>query len=110
MSVRTRRLALALLLWSCLGTAHGQEPRGDKKELEQLPPPRLAMPPAIAQYYLVPPRTDTRYVWSLYAPDSAGRLRPRVILSPYVSYYLQNGQPYPWTTTQPQLILPRTGD
>lgn len=101
-----RRIGFAGVVWlGCLLTPlHGQERDDEKAEL--LPPPRrvLVAPPAP----LLPPPpaplspNETRYVWRNYAVSEQGYWRPRVILSPYGSYYYANGYPYPWLTTHPR--------
>ncbi len=102
-------------------TAAGQAP----PEPEQFPPPKAVVPappppppppppPAYVPYPVFvpppPPRLDTRNVWGLFAADQYGRMRPRVVLSPYGSYYLYSGEPYGWTTINPRFILPKTSD
>jgi len=53
----------------------------------------------------------SRYdVWQYYGVDRFGRFRPRVIYSPYGSYYLYNGEPYPWTTTHALDFMPYVVD
>jgi hypothetical protein len=100
--------AAALSVFLCIASvATADEPQPPKQEPESLPPPKMLVPEPL---YVFPPRVQSRWVWSLYAPNSAGRMRPRVVLSPYGSYYLRDGEPFPWTTTQQQLLLPRTGD
>ncbi len=111
MAASLTRTAVAVALWGIFAwTSVGGEPQQkgpQPKEPETLPAPKAAYP----EYRLVfPPRLDTRNIWSLYAPDRFGRMRPRVVLAPYGSYYLRGGEPYPWTTTQQQFLLPRTAD
>jgi hypothetical protein len=75
----------------------GQEP-------EQLPPPKVKVPEAAPpSYYVpypayvvpsVPPPMNSREGWAYFAPNQFGQMRPRVILSPYGSYYLYNGRPF----------------
>jgi hypothetical protein len=110
MSGRIVRAGIVFLLWDCfVFSAIAQEP-------EQLPNPKPRAAPAapIVTYFaypVVPPRLESRNVWSLFAPDQKGIMRPRVALAPYgSSYYLYNGEPFPWTTTQPRLIMPKTSD
>jgi hypothetical protein len=55
------------------------------------------------------PRPGTREVWQYYGVDSRGRWVPRVILSPFGSYYYYNGAPYPYTP-QPNTVLPYVVD
>lgn len=108
---RIVRAVAVVVLWSCLsfGGLAG-EAKPPKQEPELLAPPRQIAPPIA--YYIVPaapPRLDTRAAWSLFGVDQAGRFRPRVVLSPYGSYYLHNGEPYPWMP-EPRLLMPRTSD
>jgi hypothetical protein len=89
-----------------------------------LPPPQPAAPPLnllqpaprlMPQGYYPPvfpavppqqPRFGTREVWQYMALDQYGKWRPKVIQSPYGSYYQYNGQPYPWITTRPTNYMP----
>jgi len=50
-----------------------------------------------------PPQFGRRSVWQLYSVNSQGQFVPRVVYSPYGAYYLYNGRPFPYTTTQPRL-------
>jgi hypothetical protein len=104
------RFVMVFLLWCCLGfDALAGDAKQPKQEPEQLAPPRQMAP---ITYYFVPaapPRLDTRAAWSLFGVDQMGRFRPRVVLSPYGSYYLHNGEPYPWMP-EPRLVMPRTSD
>lgn len=83
---------------------------------EKLPPPRLITPAPGGNLLLPPPpppifyQHGSRDVWQNYAVDSYGRWRPRVILSPYGSYYHANWQPYPWATTNPRAFRGVTTD
>jgi hypothetical protein len=78
---------------------------------ENLPLPRMVdVPPVMPGpsfnpygYYRVN-RWDT---WQYYDVDRRGGFRPRVIYSPYGSYYLYNGAPYPWVSTHQRDITPR---
>jgi hypothetical protein len=81
----------------------------EKEKGELLPAPRRVIPEFVGPYVLpsLPPQPGTREVWQYYGVDRSGRFLPRVILAPYDrSYYLYNGQPYPWTTTRPELHMP----
>jgi hypothetical protein len=82
-------------------------PAGQEKA-DLIPAPRPLAPDVTLPYILpnLPPAVGTREVWQYYAVDRSGRFLPRVILAPYGSYYLHNGQPYPWTTTRPTLHMP----
>ncbi len=99
-------------------------PAGAQEPLEQLPTPKKVLPapptnvmpaPQYVPYpYPVllppPPRLDSRNAWSLFAPNSMGQMRLRVIQAPYGSYYLYNGEPYFGLSTRSPYILPRTTD
>src|SRR5688572_12750458 len=102
------RALLAMSLLMGAGAAWADEPAKDEK----LPPPRVVesgnlfltpLPPA---YYT----HGTREVWNNYAVDRYGRWRPRVILSPYGSYYYSTGRPYPWLSNNPGSMRPVTHD
>src|SRR5262245_19809394 len=82
-----------------------------KQKDEVLPPPQL-IPGNLLAPYARPhfPQFGTREVWQFYGVDGTGRFRPRVIASPYGAYYLINGAPFPWTTTQPRLYMPYVVD
>jgi len=45
-------------------------------------------------------------VWQNLSVDRQGYWRARVILTPNGAFYRYNGQPFPWTTTQPLLYAP----
>jgi hypothetical protein len=116
--MRLMRSLTLVLVFSLAHRAAAQEPgKQTKKDIEQLPPPKqieeLLPPPQIVPGNLLFPyarpnfpQFGTRDVWQYYGVDSAGRFRPRVILSPFGGYYAVNGAPYPWTTTQPRLYMP----
>ena len=96
-------LALASGILSLgLPTLRAQEPA----KPETLPPPRTAAPVPGEPVTLVPLtgyyRTSRYDVWQFYGVDRQGYFRPRVISSPFGSYYLYNGKPYPWETVQPR--------
>jgi hypothetical protein len=59
---------------------------------------------------LLPPlgfyRKSAYEVWQNLSVDRQGNWRARVILTPYGAFYRYNGQPFPWTTTQPLLYTP----
>lgn len=73
---------------------------------QPLLPPHVPLPLNMSRS----PRAGTREVWQNYAVDSFGRFTPRVILSPYGSYYLYNGQPYPWITNRSTAFMPYATD
>jgi hypothetical protein len=82
----------------------GAPPVGDNPSAsELLPPPALVAPgmPGPSPYagYF---RTNRYDVWQYVSVDRQGYWRPRVVYSPYGSYYLYNGQPFPWTETHPR--------
>jgi len=109
-------VVLLALTVGMLGSA--QEPgRGPKKAGEPaqkpmeelLPPPKMVPQPGNLFFPYVPsqfPQWGTREVWQFYGVDGAGRFRPRVIMSPFGAYYAVNGNPFPWTTSQPRLYMP----
>jgi len=89
----------------------------DPAPAEKLPPPRIVAPaPITGGNLLLPPpppifyQHGTRDVWQNYAVDSYGRWRPRVIFSPYGSYYHADGAPYPWASTHPRSFRAVTTD
>jgi hypothetical protein len=102
---------LALHFWLAAGSlllgsaAWGADPPAD----ENLPPPRVLepapemMPVPLAGYY----RTNRWDVWRYYEVDRQGVFRPLVVYSPYGSYYLYNGAPYPWMSNHQRDITPR---
>ena len=51
------------------------------------------------QQVLPAPRSS---IWVLYANDSRGYQRPRVVYSPGSSHYLYNGTPYPFSPVKPR--------
>jgi hypothetical protein len=93
-------------------TMCAQEPQ-KKPEFENVPAPKLLIVPQPFPAFRVPerPRPETREVWSYYGVDSFGRFRPRVIMAPYgSSYYMYNGEPYPWVTNRPTRVMPKVAD
>jgi hypothetical protein len=117
--MRRARSLIVVLVLGLAQLAGAQEPgKQPKKDIEQrvapkqmeelLPPPQIVPPGNLLYPYARPtfPQFGTRDVWQYYGVDSAGRFRPRVILSPFGAYYSVNGAPYPWTTTQPRLYMP----
>jgi hypothetical protein len=72
-------------------------------ESESLPQPRplpdagpVYGPPVMETRPAYPVRRNPYDVWQYYGVGHQGFFRPRVVYSPYGSYYLYNGQPYPW--------------
>jgi hypothetical protein len=111
------RFKRALLIW-LLGWALTL-PVCRSQAQEQAKPEPLAMPresevERVIEEDKVPTwvyfRTSRYDVWQYYGVDYQGRFRPRVIYSPSGSYYLYNGEPYPWVTTHERDIMPRVVD
>ncbi|HZT80710.1 MAG TPA: hypothetical protein VFA26_10825 [Gemmataceae bacterium] len=77
--------------------------------LPPLPPPPfppLPYPPHCSPYAGPYARKSAYEVWQYYGVDRHGRWRPRVAYSPYGSYYLGNGAPFPWTITRQWEFMP----
>ncbi len=76
---------------------------------EALPAPKQAAPEVV---YVIPerPQPGTREIWQYYGLDNRGRFLPRVIYTPNVSFYLRNGEIYPWTWNRPTLYMPYSVD
>jgi hypothetical protein len=79
----------------------------DGKGPEQLPPPRQLPAEAAVLPLELPLNTmfmrDNRWdVWQFYGVDRSGYFRPRVVYSPYGSYYVFNGRPYPFDQLFPR--------
>ena len=102
MTARCSALFFVLVCWSSVGA---DEPKKLEQKPESLPAPKDKTP---AMTYVEPemPRRGTREVWQYYGLDSRGRFVPRVMYTPNVSFYLQSGEIYPWTTTRPLLHMP----
>jgi hypothetical protein len=66
------------------------------------PPPADLPPPREVPSAIVPPpvvyRQNRYEVWQYYDVNRQGYWVPRVVYSPYGSYYMENGQPYFWAT------------
>jgi hypothetical protein len=79
---------------------------------EMLPVPGESEITAPDRAYLFQPyfRTSRYDVWQYYAVDRFGHFRPRVIYSPYGSFYLYNGEPYPWVSNHPLEFMPYVSD
>ena len=102
------RLALATVLSLTAVAASAAEP-------EALPRPRttpatVVLPSEASAFPTGNYRVNRYDVWQYYGVDYQGRFRPRVIYSPSGSYYLYNGEPYPWVTTHPRDVMPRVVD
>ncbi len=106
-----RLLMFSLLFAWCAPALGAQQPD------EVLPQPLPAGPSAQLMpqgsyppvFPVVPPRRPlpgTREVWQYMGVTETGRYRPRVVLSPYGSYYYYNGEPYPWITNRSQIYMP----
>jgi hypothetical protein len=109
------RLSESVLFFCALFLATVTPLRADEPtEPEMLPPPRESEPRKVLpeRPYWPPPyfRTSRYEVWQYYGVDRLGRFRPRVVYSPYGSYYLYNGQPYPWMTTHARDFMPYVMD
>jgi hypothetical protein len=98
-------VAAAYLFVACHATA--QEP----PRVELLPRPRVSDADAAARdqfwfhdaYY----RRSRYEVWDYYGVDRSGRFRPRVAYQPYGgSFYLVNGEAFPWVSIYPQEFMP----
>jgi hypothetical protein len=114
MGTRAAILA-ALFLVGGVHAAQEPEPLPLPREVQGkdvLPPPRVLGPMPFFPFAPPdpPPQFGRRDVWQNFAVDSRGRFVPRVIYSPYGSYYLYNGRPFPYTTTQPKLVQPTIVD
>jgi hypothetical protein len=55
-------------------------------------------------------RTNRYDVWQFYGVNRFGQFRPRVIYSPYGSYYLYSGEPFPWVSNHPLEFMPYVSD
>ena len=79
------------------------------KAKNELPAPRVLeqMPGAMPFFpyppHDPPPQFGRRDVWQYFSVNSRGQFVPRVVYGPHGAYYLYNGRPFPYTTTQPQL-------
>ncbi len=79
---------------------------------ERLPAPRPASGPApvvVAPVYYPPPvhRVSAYTPWQFYGVDRQGYFRLRVAYRPgHGSFYLYNGHPYPWMTTNSLNVQP----
>jgi hypothetical protein len=97
------RVTTAAVLFVLVGQAFADDP--------VLPPPRVVIetPPTyfISQPYF---RRSAYEVWQYYGVDRTGYFRPRVVYSPYGSYYQYNGAPFPWTTTHQREFMPYVVD
>src|SRR5665213_2120337 len=99
------------------GPSWAQPEVAPAQEIDVLPPPVILQPAPrlMPQGYYPPvfpaippqaPRLGTREVWQYMGVTQTGRYRPRVILSPYGSYYYYNRAPYPWITNRASAFMP----
>jgi hypothetical protein len=92
------------------GSLWAEPPGGDPLSAPRsVPAPSVPLwpPPASVSAPVPYHRVSAYAVWQYYGVDRQGYFRPRVVYEPgYGSYYLYNGQPYPWLTTQPLNIRP----
>jgi hypothetical protein len=124
-SDRMVRAVLTVLLCCWLASRVGaQQPEPIAPPKQWIPPTPAPLAPAPAvpapapsiqymPYPLLPPpppRLDSRNAWALFGVDQTGHYRYRVVMSPYGSYYLYNGQPYYGTTLKQTYIQPKTTD
>jgi hypothetical protein len=81
---------------------------------EQLGPPREVVPeiliPEDGPWYRPIGRTSRWDVWQYYGVDRSGHFRPLVIYSGADSFYLYNGEPYPWVNTHQLEFMPYVVD
>jgi hypothetical protein len=103
---------LTISLWLLLPLVTLAQQPPDK---EALPAPKIIeLPPQgnlfITHQYVPGPQVGRRDVWELMTVNSRGMFVPRVVQAPGVSYYLYNGRPYPWTTTDSLPYMPYTTD
>ena len=94
------RFALTLL---ASGLLSGFARAGDPPAEEPLPRPRPVASPVIVRPIY---RVSAYEVWQNYGIDRQGLFRPRVIYSPYGSYYYANGAPFPWVETHTRDFAP----
>ena len=97
-----RILCLPFVLLALGHAATGQQPAA-----EPLPPPQTGS----AVIYGSPYQRVSQYeVWQYYAIDRKGSFRLRVAAPPSGAFYLYNGKPYPWITTNQQALMPYARD
>ena len=94
---------LILFLAAC-GSWAGEQKKAI--EPEKLKAPATFEPPLSDLITTLPaepaPEFGRRSVWQLYAVDSRGRFRLRVIDAPSGAYYLHNLSQYPWRSVEPR--------
>jgi hypothetical protein len=107
-----RTTGALLVLLGLAGIGNAAEPAAPPPvevapELAPAPQPLLLPQPLPPLGYY---RVSAYEVWQNLAVDQRGFFRARVIDTPYGAFYRYNGQPFPFTTTQPYLYTPvRTG-
>jgi hypothetical protein len=108
--IRFPLLAAAALVFLVCGMQAQEPPR-----VELLPRPNRSDAEISARdqfwfhdaYY----RRSRYEVWDYYAVDRSGRFRPRVAYQPYnSSFYLVNGEAFPWLSVYPQEFMPYVVD
>jgi len=85
-----------------------------REHVEELPLPHelgreVWDEPDAAAFYEHPlncTRNNRYEIWQFYEVGHQGRFRPRVIYSPYGSYYLDDGRPYPWISNHSLDFMP----
>ena len=108
-----RAVLIGLVGWLLTAPVWGSQ-REEQPKPEPLAMPRESEVERVIEEDKIPTwvyfRTSRYDVWQYYGVDYQGRFRPRVIYSPSGSYYLYNGEPYPWVTTHPRDVMPRVVD
>ena len=82
-----------------------------KVEQQILPAPKQVFQQNLLLMHIYPergPEHGSRDVWQLYSVDYRGMFRPRVIMVPPhgEAFYLYDGRPYPWMTTDSLPYMP----
>jgi hypothetical protein len=101
MSVLVRVVTVAAVLGACC-RAMADDPLPQPRVVEMPPGLILGGPPIY--------RRSAYDVWRYYGVDRRGFFRPVVVYSPYGSYYLYDGAPFPWTTTHQREFMPYVVD
>ncbi len=102
-------LSCSLLLGDPGRLAATEDNDPEKLPLPKPAPAEIIVLEEAARYYLFQ-RTNRYDVWQHYGVDGRGRFVPRVIYSPFGSYYHINGEPYPWVTTHDAYFSTRVAD
>jgi hypothetical protein len=112
--VLPRMLVVGLLLGFAVASLQQSLAAGEPPRLEQMPAAHDEATEIIilddATLYRPFMRLNRYEVWQYYAVDRFGRFRPKVNYSVYGSYYLYNGEPYPWTATHQLDFMPYVVD